>query len=465
MSLNTSKDNVNNWKNKAVLRNKIISQQKKTILELSRSRDEWKLRFKTLKNKVISAGGGIVNFSDKKQCAKWHQYSLILNLFCVQFLSYGAQSFRGCVHSLVCINLCFKLGFSKIPCPNTIRNWACKMGYYRVHEVVEKSDELWVILIDESISIGCEKILLVLGIPLSKLNFSKALDLSELRVLAMEISKTWQAEEIAIVLQKVSKNYPIGYIISDSGSNLKKSYLLGDYLHIPDCTHSMANILASLYEKEPTFIAFCQQCSALRQRWALSKQTKFMPPKVGNKLRFANVFALILWAKKNLDSWDILPDEVKNEFVFLTENKSFLLEFYAIQSSSLALQKILKIQGYSQETHQEIKVILEKSRQKTYVKQAIFKEKTMAYLAILEAKKPKEIEKIQCSSDSIESAFGKLKQKISPNSSRKMTVFVLTLASIGSAYSVEEVKKGLETVKEKDLKNYRKPPKTGGKTG
>jgi hypothetical protein len=31
-------------------------------------------------------------------------------------------------------------------------------------------------------------------------------------------------------------------------------------------------------------------------------------------------------------------------------------------------------------------------------------------------------------------------------------------AIIGSAYSVEEVKKGLETVKEKDLKNYRKKP-------
>jgi ABC-type amino acid transport system permease subunit len=45
-----------------------------------------------------------------------------------------------------------------------------------------------------------------------------------------------------------------------------------------------------------------------------------------------------------------------------------------------------------------------------------------------------------------------------PKSHRQMTVFVLTLASIGSAYSVEEVKNGLETVKEKDLKNYQKSP-------
>jgi hypothetical protein len=79
-------------------------------------------------------------------------------------------------------------------------------------------------------------------------------------------------------------------------------------------------------------------------------------------------------------------------------------------------------------------------------------------LAVLEAKKPKEVAKIHCSSDSIESAFGKLKQKINPNANSQMTVFVLTLSSIGSAYSEQEVKKALETVKEKDLKNYRKKP-------
>jgi hypothetical protein len=100
------------------------------------------------------------------------------------------------------------------------------------------------------------------------------------------------------VLQKVSKNYPIGYIISDCENNLKKSYVLGSYLHIHDITHTMANILASLYEKDAIFSAFCKECKLLRQRWALSKKSKLMPPSMRNKLRFANVFGIILWAKK-----------------------------------------------------------------------------------------------------------------------------------------------------------------------
>jgi hypothetical protein len=66
-------------------------------------------------------------------------------------------------------------------------------------------------------------------------------------------------EDINLVLQKVAQNYSIGYIISDCGSNLKKSYVLGSYLHIPDITHTMANILASLYEKDAIFSAFLQR--------------------------------------------------------------------------------------------------------------------------------------------------------------------------------------------------------------
>jgi hypothetical protein len=81
------------------------------------------------------------------------------------------------------------------------------------------------------------------------------------------------------------------------------------------------------------------------------------------------------------------------------------------------LQKLLKTMGYGEENHKKVIEILTKNKQKGYGKHAIFKQKTSDYLAILEAKKPKEIAKIHCSSDSIESAsecrtIGKLKQKI-----------------------------------------------------
>jgi hypothetical protein len=138
-------------------------------------------------------------------------------------------------------------------------------------------------------------------------------------------------------------------------------------------------------------VPFCKECKLLRQRWALSKKSKLMHPSMRNKLRFANVFSLILWAKHNLDNCDILPEEVQKELSFLQENKVFLEEFYAIQSQSLALQKLLKIMGYGEENHKKVIEILNENEQKGYAKYAIFKQKTLEYLGILATKKPKNL--------------------------------------------------------------------------
>jgi hypothetical protein len=67
----------------------------------------------------------------------------------------------------------------------------------------------------------------------------------------------------------------------------------------------------------------------------------------------------------------------------------FLEEFYAIQSLSLALQKLLKTQGYSEENHKKVVELLDKNEQKEYGKYAIFKQKTAEYLAVLEGKSQK----------------------------------------------------------------------------
>jgi hypothetical protein len=456
MSVKTNEVARNKWKIKAVERNKIIADQKKRLAELAKSRDIWKERYQGLQRRSLLNQRASKEISGSAACAKGHSYSLVLVLFCVRFLTYGHQSFRGCVHGLVCMNLCFRLGFGKIPSHTSIRNWACKMGFYRVYHKAEKSDESWLLLIDESISLGNEKILLVLGVPLSKVCFEKALDLSDLQVLAMEVSKTWTGEAIDAVLQKIAIKQPICYVISDSGNNLKKSCVLGNWLHIPDITHYMANILSDLYEKDATFSAFSRNCGLVRQRYILSKRSKYMPPKQRNKLRFANIFSLVLWAKDKLDVWDTLPVEVQKDLDFLQKDKGFLIEFYAIQSQSLALQKLLKVSGYCAKTHKTVIELLNQNEYASDEKYKVFKQRTIEYLDILAGKKPNELPKIHCSSDSIESAFGKLKQKINPNSSQQMTVFILTLSSIGAAYTEEEVKKGLEMVREKDMENYRK---------
>ena len=67
---------------------------------------------------------------------------------------------------------------------------------------------------------------------------------------------------------------------------------------------------------------------------------------------------------------------------------------------------------------------------------------------------------ILCSSDVIESFFGKFKQKINPNCPHKLTEFVraafrFTIANFSGNFNEDELQKALENVSIKDLKKYK----------
>ncbi len=74
------------------------------------------------------------------------------------------------------------------------------------------------------------------------------------------------------------------------------------------------------------FKAFLKQSGLLRQRWVLSKNSSFIPPSVRGKMRFANLFPLIEWAKKHLDNPENIPCEIKADLAFLNENKDWVFK-------------------------------------------------------------------------------------------------------------------------------------------
>ena len=76
------KNTENSWKTKATDRAKIIKQQNKRILEVERSHDLWKSKYK---EKLIE--GHLPCFDSKK--AKHYQYSLLVILWVVQMQNYG----------------------------------------------------------------------------------------------------------------------------------------------------------------------------------------------------------------------------------------------------------------------------------------------------------------------------------------------------------------------------------------
>jgi len=230
MSKRLYEDRIKNWKGKAISRRKENDYRKKREKELIVSRDNWKAKYQAEKlshKNTLLAG--------KK--AKGHHYSLVIVVFVMELYKYGSMSLRSCRHTIACLHLCLALK-GKVPCHNSIRNWLCKCGISRVKNTLLQNDA-YVIYVDESISFGSEKILLVLGVNANKIPKDRSLCHSDMEVLSVEIGQEWKGDGVAACLKKVTVNKRVEYVVSDEGNNLKKAY---NQMRISYC---LANSLVS----------------------------------------------------------------------------------------------------------------------------------------------------------------------------------------------------------------------------
>jgi hypothetical protein len=445
-----SKDSEKSWKTKAVDRQCKIKAQASRIAELTQSRNAWKHKYQSLQKSPK-----IGSIFEGEKAAK-HQYSLLLVLLLLRWQKYGQMSLRGCRHCLC--ELCLLLGLSvRLPSAVTLRWWICKYGYHQVSS--HPTEALpYVIYVDESIVIGGEKILLVLGTLESSLS-EGSLCFSKTEVLWVGSSGSWTGDEIAKVLSKIAQHYRISYVVSDCGTNLIKSYKSAGYVHIEDCTHELAKIVKKLYEGHEVFEDFSKKTKELRKRWFLSKEkSTYLPPTQRGKVRFANIFPVVNWADKMLKNWDNLPTKIQEELVFLETQRELILGLILIEKVLSKICGMLKNKAYSLANKEAIEAILSDSSEG--ILSPLFIEKVKEYLDILEAKR-KELgrENIACCSDIIESYFGKFKAKFDNNSPKKMTEFIYMIANFGKEITEENLKEALESIKIKDIKNLRNAPK------
>src|SRR5450755_3672155 len=72
-----------------------------------------------------------------------------------------------------------------VPCFSTIRSWLLRLGHYNLTRPLDKTKS-WLWLIDHTIQIGTQKILVILGCPLDEVPFGEhALQLSDLQLVAL----------------------------------------------------------------------------------------------------------------------------------------------------------------------------------------------------------------------------------------------------------------------------------------
>ena len=184
---------------------------------------------------------------------------------------------------------------TKVPSFVTIILWAKKIGCYHLQKQIDKSDD-WILIIDESIQFGHEKLLVIYGIQQGKIDFNRALNYTDLHPFTISAKTSWKGELIQNEIEKIQeKTGKILYCIADGGNAICKALKLCKITHIYDITHKIAWILKNMYSEDKTFLEYTQAMAKMRTAKVCSKVAHVLPPKQRTISRFMNLDILSDW--------------------------------------------------------------------------------------------------------------------------------------------------------------------------
>ena len=447
------------WREKAKERRIKIWALTKRLQEVIEGRENYKAKYKALKieneclKKELRQSSKVSNASKTK--VKHHSYSAEEISFFLNLRTIGGCSFRGCLRVLKVLNLILELNIGR-PSPSTIRLWEIKMGYQKIQQQCKDVTSDWVLILDESVHVGSQKILLLIGVNLGNYIFSAPLIMQDVEVLGIWINSSWKAEEIKPVIDSVLKrNYKFRYCCCDNGNNLRKVLRMSKMIHIEDCGHCLGNLLEKKYKKDLKYQEFNAQKTRFIKQNLLSKYALFLPPKQRRKGRFLNLWPTCKWAMKVFQlaqSWQ--QKRVKsNDFEkikWILDFEELIKNLHKEQALINGINKILKTEGLSEESKNKCEELIKESEVNPYIKGEIgdYLERNLNKLP--------QAQTVICSSDIIESIFGKLKNKLAENSSSGLTEGSLAMANYGQKITEQAAKNGMEEVKIVEINEWRK---------
>lgn len=442
---------VTHWREKCKAKTKVIRQLKSQNKWLQESRENWKEKHSAQQEQIKAYEKSLASkgedFSLNNDSVKYHRYGLGLITLVLHLLGCSGIGYRKCRELLVTLHFWGILTF-QIPSYSTIRYWEQKMGLYYLQTLPSPEVGRWVLIVDESVAIGQERLMLLLGVRLECYDFAHALGFDDTIVLSLGVKKSWKHTDISdLIGQLQHKGYRFEYAVADQGNNICKALKNNNIVHIKDIDHVLSLLLEKRYKNDTFFKDFCQACTKLRRKGILSTYAHMLPPKQRAKARFANLDALLRWAQKMIL---VIKHPPKDQQPFI-QHVDWLLAFEELVgqlSQILAcfarIKKILKTNGLNQQNILHVEQILDEAQLEESLACPI-----KAYCKNMSALLPGE-KNIICSSDIIESFFGKFKTPGKTSIGEQ----ILRIPNYGSPPTQLQVKQAMESVKIIDLHEW-----------
>lgn len=317
--------------------------------------------------------------------------------------------------------------FGKVPAYTSIGYWTQELGLSVYKESCSLfKDKRYALVIDESMMIGSEKLLLTLAV--SADNEGHVITEKDIVIVDISIAKSWKGTTIKDVLKKVAEKigHDPEYVISDNGSTIGKAVRDAGYKHHLDISHSLGMFLERVYKNEPDFQELSKKVSDARLKYNMQEVAFIQPPSQRSIARFINMSKWIEWASRMQYVYHTLRDDIKSIYGFIPQNASLVDELSEVMSCINRIEKDIKNNGISYESAARCKQLVGKTLMLGNERQHKIGTFILEYLN-RETSFMNEDESHNASTDTIESTFGVVKARKSDDKLAGVTPIILMM--------------------------------------
>lgn len=340
------------------------------------------------------------------------------------------------------------------PSWKTASNWVQRCGLHGLKLTHGLKGE-YVGILDASIQIGKEQLLLLLGVKADAASCGRPLCIEDVSILGMEVQSSWTGAAVADFIRRnmcLRPSATLSYVICDQGTNLLAALRSLGLPWVSDCSHVMMNLAKALFKDDKALSRLCAQVGTLRQQLALTDWSFVLPPSLRDKDRFLRIFTLVEWMGRIDGYWPMLPASMRARLSFCRGVwlRLRLSQFYRLL---VITASALKSRGLSPDSYAEWRAEVNDYRitQHVMTRQAnAFIDAMDAYFAAY-AGRYNQDGPLLCCSDIIESVFGRYKNK---GGMKAISADVLSIALYNQPLSPQFIQQAMRTVTGPQLQEW-----------
>jgi len=392
-------------------------------------------------------------------------YPILMIILCIKLVLQAAISFRAAPKAIhIAFSQFDAVKNQVIPSHKTISRWLTQIGLYKLNCPKQQAND-WALIVDNSIQIGPHKLLVILGVRLSKLQ-GKALTFDDMEPLVMELHIRSNEKTVCKALEKAqNKVGKVATICADDGSDLRggialfcKKYKID---RVFDITHKIGTFLKKIFKKDLEWQAFASAAAEAKKKMQQTQAAHLAPPNQRTKSRFLNIEILVHWG---VDIIEALNDPSHPDKVLLEEYcgwihryKPLIERLKQIASIGQNVRQHVREYGIHKTTGDQVDALLEKVMEPYEHNSQACQYAGMVIDFLHEQSKVVPLGQIWIgSSEIIESLFGKLKSLEQDQSKGGFTSLVLGAAACVGKVDVDVVKAAMDQIRTADVDEWTK---------